>query len=102
MKFMMLSLLRTGFKGNTFCACRKILIDRQNNDFVRACHILSQIRRNFSSNVVLGCISSRKSGKIEDITVKETIINTLVDPTGTGRDLTGDLDQGGCKIQNQQ
>nr|XP_022336779.1 ATP-dependent RNA helicase SUV3 homolog, mitochondrial-like [Crassostrea virginica] len=88
-------LIRTFLRKNyTFCAFRKLLIDKHAG--ITCClhkfHRHSHCKRDFSTSSFLRCKLSRKSGNIEDILIKDVALETLVDPTGSGRDMTGDLD----------
>ena len=90
-------LIRTFLRKNyTFCAFRKLLIDKHAG--ITCClhkfHRHSHCKRDFSTSSFLRCKLSRKSGNIEDILIKDVALETLVDPTGSGRDMTGDLDSG--------
>ncbi|XP_061192837.1 ATP-dependent RNA helicase SUV3 homolog, mitochondrial-like [Saccostrea echinata] len=86
-------MLRRFLKGNTYCACRKFLTDAEFCGFNRTTYIKKLPHlKDFRKNEVLRGIHSKTSGNIEDISVKETVLDTLIDPTGTGRDMTGDLD----------
>lgn len=89
--------IRTFLRANyTFCAYRRFLIDKnlRLTCFISKLHGQSQCKRNFTTSSLWRIKESRKSGNIADILIKEASLETLVDPTGAGMDMTGKLDRG--------
>lgn len=91
-----MSHIRTFLRANyTFCAYKRFLIDKnlRLTCFISKLQGQSQCKRNFNTSSLWRNKESRKSGNIADILVKESSLETLVDPTGAGIDMTGKLDR---------